>query len=139
MCRVVKFLLSLIPVRVILYESRVLTLSAELGVRERRRRTTDDDDGDDDASTNDDDGGDGNPSSGALRRMGTRCRCDDGVDDDARCRDDGSARTNRVRVESVSNRRGGDGDDERGAGGSARRAVDAPGANGGEARVEEGE
>ena len=116
-------------------------MSAELGFRERRRRTTDDDDGDDDASTNDDDGGDGNPSSGALRRMGTRCRCDDGVgdDDDARCRDDGSARTNRVRVESVSNRRGGDGDDERGAGGSARRAVDAPGANGGEARVEEGE
>ena len=42
LCRVVKFLLSLIPVRVILYESRVLTLSAELGVRERRRRTTDD-------------------------------------------------------------------------------------------------
>lgn len=116
-------------------------VSAERGFRERRRRTTDDDDDDDDASTNDDDGGDGNASSGALRRMGTRCRCDDdGVDDDdARCRDDGSARTNRVCVESVSNRRGGDGDDERGAGGSARRAVDAPGANGGEARVEEGE
>jgi len=70
--------------------------------------------------------------------MGTRCRCGDGVDD-ARCRGDGSARTKRVRVESVSNRRRGDGDDERGAGGSARRAVDAPCANGGEARVEEGE
>ena len=110
-------------------------MSAELGFRESfRRRATDDDDDDGDASTNDDDGGDGNPSSGALRRMGTRCRCDD-----ARCRDDGSARANRVRVESVSNRRGGDGDDERGAGGSAGRAVDAPGANGGEARVEEGE
>ena len=99
------------------------------------RRTTDDD-----ASTNDDDGGDGNPSSGALRRMGTR-RDDDGDGDDARCRD-GSVCKKRVRtdaVERVSKHRGGDDDDERGADGSSRRVVDASGANGGEARVEEGE